>query len=1648
MKKQVRILLFAVLTVLLFMLAIVGVTAAGEFVVKSSNNAQQGAYDTLAAAVGAVPDNGIIEVQTDVSISDAVTLNASKTYKIKGLTGSEVITFTTWKKGLTIAAGTVTLENIGITANAHVVTVKGSTANLTCLSGTTLKSTGNRYTWGGALVFSGGATVTIEGGTYQGVIWSGNGTSIGHGTAAKHTIVTINGGTFTQNPTMRADTATDGLTSCLLQINGNYTDLTVNGGSFTFVTTANMSATSAGIYLGNATASVTVNGGSFVGRGSGQYGLIDKREGTLVIDSTPDNNVRPAFTVEDSIIALWVRHSAALTVNDGEFTQAASGSGLLIAVDTTHTEAVAITGGSYQANGEGTMLLLLSGNLHISGGAFTSVGTDIIVVSARTGSLTVTGGAFTLAASSVQGGVILRTVAWVTDQADQYQYYDPTTVYAVPEIPITISGGRFTDLRESNSKLIDTSVGDCMLTVTEIFMLSNAKQPYFIDAGDGLGTDVTMDESNRAYMQQVNNGGLQYYAYIYSAASENAPVMKEGAAVDLNLGYSDGSYNGIRFHSYIPASVVVNLGLTINDEYGTLIAPADYVAAAGGFTHALMNALYNNPSYNFQENGLSAYVDIPAHDSKFQDSEGNFHFSGALVQIQAENYDRPFAAVSYIRLEDGTYYYSTFDVDRNVRSMREVSKAALMDYSEVQGGKSEYHIYDSIYKPFAYSRYTPLEQERLQQYSGYTHSLTAATVTLGNDSPVYTNAAENSAVAKAIAAMQSTLNGFAAVGNAATPVIVGAAQGHSAVTADALAEIDGEGYYVGVKLLFGGEVVDYLQYAALTDAEKASCGRYIVIIGTSDAYTLQALQVFERAYLRAGEASVAEIVHEGTEAVVLNTDVPILFAHTRDGNYENPYTNPTITSSFGGGTGISFTPGYKTHIYNKEQNGYTYNLGDGPLVDYPVVAGFEIGAALTARGGTPSFTDGARYSFLPDNLSVGGFRIEIGLTEYARTEILNGYDYGTYGYSIRDGRIVITAFDDATLRLAKQRFIDDLEAFLVDGMYQIPADLSYDCLMTDGLARAVEAMEAYEDAQGADSTASTQLAQFGFITAVPRPALILSGAVDVGDNTLQLYYNEDDVTVEKYSAYCDLLVSQGFAVYMQEHVVEGSRFVTYYRESDHILLHVMYDAFAHAAEESVGASSTLADMFRPTLRIMATDYDNTVATLMPSTYFALQQSSDWQYDTMITNVQMEAHCVGYCYIYTLEDGSFVVLDGGGDTSANNATTAKVIYNTLVSLYEKLHGEAPSAAKPIKIAAWYLSHGHGDHYSAMEKFISTYVNVYSSKVFVEAIIHSFPSNDEIYNSFDPNIPLRNKYLQGNGYKNGSGASATAIPYYRVHTGQVFFVRNLRFEVLYTHEDIHPWAMEFFNNTTTVIRLTALDTDGTGAPVTGSRTVSNLVLGDLQVRGGMVMRARYGDYLKSDMVAVAHHGGNGVEAALYGHIDAQVVWWTNTAYAMMLNVDPDSTTPSIMENVKWLSSTRWVYIIVQIPRLPENYQCLTVTLTEDGFPGLYSRMLEDTDETLAAKQSAGQAALLANIFSINCTSSGNLNGVTEEGEHGFTFGEGKFNTDADYKGKFLIGRQNYFYELYELPITEILPEGIDDARFDPFPEEITPPALVWN
>ena len=190
---------------------------------------------------------------------------------------------------------------------------------------------------------------------------------------------------------------------------------------------------------------------------------------------------------------------------------------------------------------------------------------------------------------------------------------------------------------------------------------------------------------------------------------------------------------------------------------------------------------------------------------------------------------------------------------------------------------------------------------------------------------------------------------------------------------------------------------------------------------------------------------------------------------------------------------------------------------------------------------------------------------------------------------------------------------------------------------------------------------------------------------------------------------------------------------------------------------------------------------------------------------------------------------------------------------------------------IIINAWYITHAHPDHFQALEQFSIHYAN----QVTLGQVIINIPAARyaEGISTYDP---FNN---DGNDIQTIMKRFSGDIELYIPHTGQEFYVKNVKFEMLYTYEDFYPNGLVDYNNSCIVSRMT----------LEGQTVMWG---GDTYIAGCNVMCSMWGTYLKSDFVQMPHHGyANAGGELWYKFVGAKVALW-----------------PRNLENIDWNASQR--------------------------------------------------------------------------------------------------------------------------------------------
>ena len=214
---------------------------------------------------------------------------------------------------------------------------------------------------------------------------------------------------------------------------------------------------------------------------------------------------------------------------------------------------------------------------------------------------------------------------------------------------------------------------------------------------------------------------------------------------------------------------------------------------------------------------------------------------------------------------------------------------------------------------------------------------------------------------------------------------------------------------------------------------------------------------------------------------------------------------------------------------------------------------------------------------------------------------------------------------------------------------------------------------------------------------------------------------------------------------------------------------------------------------------------------------------------------------GLCFMYLLADGTFLIYDGG-----NDAPDADHLYELLHRVAEQ-HG-----IDEIVISNWMLTHAHNDHCGCWEPFFSKYAD----QVKIERVMFNTSHSD-----LGVGVGESLEESAMNSVKNYSEDTEVVS----LHSGQDFWLADMKVEVLYTVEDLEPGSLDDYNDASTLTRLTIND-----------ETI--LMTGDASFGVWGLMCKTYGDALKSDYLQVPHHGAHdGGTKEAYNMIQPTYLLW---------------------------------------------------------------------------------------------------------------------------------------------------------------------------
>ena len=423
----------------------------------------------------------------------------------------------------------------------------------------------------------------------------------------------------------------------------------------------------------------------------------------------------------------------------------------------------------------------------------------------------------------------------------------------------------------------------------------------------------------------------------------------------------------------------------------------------------------------------------------------------------------------------------------------------------------------------------------------------------------------------------------------------------------------------------------------------------------------------------------------------------------------------------------------------------------------------------------------------------------------------------------------------------------------------------------------------------------------------PSGAQVTYSEYDLGDGAYEYAYA--GVSNSTYSNLISQITSAGYTAY-DTNEIDGNLFATYTK--GYMQINTAY----YSNYSSGGYTGALKVVYSPKGYLPQTS---------SPTYEKVTDAKVIQFGTKSSTYSAP----GECYVIQLEDGSFVVIDGGGayPGSINDDISALMNYLT--------ENKPASHEKPH--VTWMITHAHGDHIGVPLRFLNTY----SDRITLDMICYNFPliTNNSFVHDDDANTlkyPGELKEILDTKYPNATR--------YIFHTGQVLYLAGCKIEFLHTHEDLYPVTMDTLNKTSATWKMTFKATDE-DTEYTGN---SFLVLGDSEQENCNFMAAVYSEALDCDMVQASHHGLNGGTSALYQKITPSIVFWPIDSSRSIKNSEKDDIWEN-EANRAWLtdSSIRHYYGDVTTVILANNLQIKNALwIMEEPFDGFN----EDSDQDM--------------------------------------------------------------------------------------------------
>ncbi|MBR6826399.1 MAG: hypothetical protein IKM59_07625, partial [Oscillospiraceae bacterium] len=319
-------------------------------------------------------------------------------------------------------------------------------------------------------------------------------------------------------------------------------------------------------------------------------------------------------------------------------------------------------------------------------------------------------------------------------------------------------------------------------------------------------------------------------------------------------------------------------------------------------------------------------------------------------------------------------------------------------------------------------------------------------------------------------------------------------------------------------------------------------------------------------------------------------------------------------------------------------------------------------------------------------------------------------------------------------------------------------------------------------------------------------------------------------TASQFLTFGTTLKEKGYTVLYEKKIPAQSEYNRHYKFLAPDGSHVVYTYFVDAYKETRIIVDTNRDTFR---RFSYTGSGKTVGRT--ELYMVPFSASRDGYGYNSDYGSQNRNNAGSMFVIKFADNSLFVIDGGSYMQMSDRDCERVY-----AFLRRITG-IPEGQK-ITINTWFVTHYHDDHVSGFPRFLSKYYTQFD----LQNVMYNF----DVVGSSDDNMEIIGKL-----YPNAK--------YYKQHTGEYFTICGVRFDVLYTVEDLYTpnssnqlitrdvgcmRKSDEENNCSSVLRVTF---DGKTALLTGDIYDADRILIDMYPQAD----------LHSDILQIPHHAFDG-------------------------------------------------------------------------------------------------------------------------------------------------------------------------------------------